>query len=99
MAVKIHCPNPECGQKYSVQESHLGRRVACRKCGLEFRLSAGPEDTGSGGHGSKTDPPPAAPAAAPPREDRPLRDPRPAGGGPSVWCIGPTTRCSTARWP
>jgi uncharacterized protein (DUF983 family) len=39
MLVRTCCPNPDCGQTYKFDESHLGRRVACRKCGREFRLS------------------------------------------------------------
>src|SRR5437868_3618101 len=40
MAVKVVCPNPDCGASYRVAEDVLGRRGRCRKCGRAFRLLA-----------------------------------------------------------
>ncbi len=42
MAIRVRCPNADCGKKYSVDEDQLGRTAVCRYCGREFTLS-GPE--------------------------------------------------------
>ena len=44
MTVRVLCTNPDCRQAYHVQESHLGRRVVCKKCGADFRLSSNSEE-------------------------------------------------------
>ena len=57
MTLKIHCPNPDCKQGYNIQESDLGRKATCRKCGLEFRPNAGPRESQLSTQASDTTPP------------------------------------------
>jgi len=72
MAVKIQCPNPECGTSYSVDGSLFGRIVTCKACGRKFTLS------GSDGHESAPvppsagEPPPKTPTAGKTRKEKPL---------------------------
>ncbi|MCY2994620.1 MAG: SUMF1/EgtB/PvdO family nonheme iron enzyme [Planctomycetota bacterium] len=40
MSVKARCPNPDCGQPYSVPEEQLGRTVVCQTCKQAFQLCA-----------------------------------------------------------
>jgi predicted Zn finger-like uncharacterized protein len=50
--VEVHCPT--CGKQYRVDESRLGREVACAKCKKQFVLSDGRE-TESEGESSEVD--------------------------------------------
>jgi hypothetical protein len=35
----VYCPNPQCGQKYRIADSQLGRTTVCKRCGKGFRLA------------------------------------------------------------
>ena len=39
MAVRVTCPNPDCGAVANVEEQSLGRRGRCKKCGHVFALA------------------------------------------------------------
>ena len=45
--VRIECP--QCGKRYRLEDSYLGRRVRCKKCGTEFVISRAKEKSGPGG--------------------------------------------------
>ena len=45
MAVRVQCPNPNCGKAYRVEETQLGRRSVCKHCGQEFTLTASGRET------------------------------------------------------
>ena len=47
MVVKVHCPNPDCGQHYSVAEEQVGHTSVCKKCKRRFTLSAASKETAS----------------------------------------------------
>ena len=38
MPVLVKCPNPDCGKKFQVEESLLGRNGRCKICGQRFPL-------------------------------------------------------------
>ena len=49
MLIRTTCPNPECGGRFKVDESHVGRQVRCPKCGRTFEVThSGASPTGQG---------------------------------------------------
>ena len=38
MVVKVRCPNPGCGQHYSVPDEQLGHTAVCKKCKQPFTV-------------------------------------------------------------
>ena len=46
MPITIRCPNPDCGQKYTVREEILGSRTTCKKCGTGFTVEMKADETG-----------------------------------------------------
>ncbi len=57
MPITIRCPNPDCGQKYTVREENLGSRTTCKKCGTGFTVEMKADEVG-------TAQPPASPGSA-----------------------------------
>ena len=47
MAMRIHCPNPECGKRYKASDSLLGRQLTCKHCGQVFTVRPGAGATGT----------------------------------------------------
>ena len=47
MPITIRCPNPDCGQKYTVREESLGSRTTCKKCGTGFTVEMKADETGA----------------------------------------------------
>ena len=47
MPITIRCPNPDCGQKYTVREESLGSRTTCKKCGKGFTVEMKTDETGA----------------------------------------------------
>jgi WD40 repeat protein len=48
MKVRVSCPNPECGESFSVADSSLGRAARCKRCGKKFTLSSNRDTDGEG---------------------------------------------------
>ncbi len=91
MSLTIRCPNPDCGQNYSVREESLGSRTTCKKCGTGFTVEMKADETGvrnppashappASGHSRQVEEPQKMAAAA---------KPVPAAGGPPAKKIGP----------
>ncbi len=51
MDLLIQCPNSLCGESYAVDETSLGGRFECRKCGETFTLNLSLVETVPGGSG------------------------------------------------
>lgn len=47
MKVRVSCPNPECGESFSVAESSLGRTARCKQCGRRFTLGSARDTAGN----------------------------------------------------
>lgn len=45
MAVRVQCPNPNCGKRYRADESLLGQTIVCKHCGQEFTVSPSSRET------------------------------------------------------
>ena len=45
MAIRIQCPNPDCGSQYKVPEEQLGKKAVCKNCGRRFLLSGEGKDS------------------------------------------------------
>jgi len=43
MIVRVLCPNPDCRQRYKVDDTRLGRTTVCKHCGRKFTLSTTPQ--------------------------------------------------------
>jgi WD40 repeat protein/tRNA A-37 threonylcarbamoyl transferase component Bud32 len=54
MVVRVHCPNPDCGKRYKVDGTLLGRATVCKHCGREFVIGASERETPSSGALSET---------------------------------------------
>ena len=60
MQVEIRCPNPDCGQRYQIDQSRLAREARCERCGWTFITESVGDTLGEEDQPSV----PAGPAAA-----------------------------------
>jgi len=54
VAVRVQCPNPNCGKRYKADDSLVGRTTVCRYCGQEFAVSASGRETFHADSGEET---------------------------------------------
>jgi len=45
MIVRVYCPNPDCKQRYKVDDTQVGRDTICKQCGCKFKLSGPRRET------------------------------------------------------
>ncbi len=95
MSLTIRCPNPDCGQKYSVREDCLGSRTTCKKCGKGFTVEMKTDETGVHNPPASHAPPPSTGgserAAADRKEPKLLPKAVPLPETPPTKKIGPYT--------
>ncbi|MBI3467488.1 MAG: protein kinase [Planctomycetes bacterium] len=95
MALKVKCPNPECGKSASVSDEFQGRTLRCVHCGQKFTASSKdngsdavshhPLATAASRHGASTAP--NVPTGQGQDEKQPIRD-RPSGTADTPQKIG-----------
>ena len=71
MAVRVQCPNPDCGASLSVSAETVGRRGRCARCGTRLVVSMSPDGDAASVRGDPPgNPPGSAPGPAPARPEK-----------------------------